>query len=271
MVSFGAVRQFHVQRAVQEYDQLGGDAFLEKYGFGRAVDYLLVQDGREYDSKAILGAALGYAVGEPATPGEFNGGRTGAARVLRDLGFDVVDQTARDSEDVDPAEARATWAEAARAALLETARHYQTVVSQKVLATAVQDRTGLTSAQPVHLWIGDVLLAVAEDNAARSEPSLPSLCVDERGRAGQRYTRVVKAMTGAVPEDADDHAAAERLRCHQHFGAVDLPSNGGRAAVTPQVARARAAAAPSPADRIPQLCPTCFVAVPASGICDACA
>jgi len=260
-----------VQRALQEYDQLGDEKFLEKYGFGRGVDYLLVQEGREYDSKAVLGAALGYAVGEPATPDQFDGGRLGAARVLRELGFEVTDTSSRDSEDVDLAESRAAWAAAARDVLVETAQRYQSVLTQKQLATAVQHRSGITSTQPVHHWIGDVLLAVAQDNAGRDEPSLPSLCVDDRGRAGQRYTRVVKAMTGAVPDDADDHAAEERLRCYRHFGATDLPSNRGRAAVTPQVARARAAAVPAPADRMPQLCPTCFVAVPASGICDNCA
>jgi len=39
--------------AIAEYDLLGRDAFLEKYGFGRSLTYYLVHDGREYDSKAI--------------------------------------------------------------------------------------------------------------------------------------------------------------------------------------------------------------------------
>lgn len=271
MVSFDEVRPFHVQRAMQEYNELGGDDFLKRYGFGRATDHLLVHEGREYDSKAILGAALGYATGEPATSEQFNGGRLGAARVLRELGFEVTDSSSRDSEDVDPAESLAAWAQAARDVLLETAQRYQAVISHKELAAAVQHRSGITSERPVHHWIGSVLLAVAQENAERDEPSLASLAVDARGRAGQAYGRVLKATTGEVPADADDHAAAERLRCYRYVGAPDLPSNGGRALPTVQVARARAAAAPSPADRVPQLCPTCFVAVPASGICDACA
>ena len=38
-----------------EYDRLGQDRFLEKYGFGAARSYWLVIDGKTYDSKAIVG------------------------------------------------------------------------------------------------------------------------------------------------------------------------------------------------------------------------
>ena len=46
-----------ILQAVAEYDQLGPDRFLEKYGFGAARSYWLVVDGKTYDSKAIVGAA----------------------------------------------------------------------------------------------------------------------------------------------------------------------------------------------------------------------
>lgn len=79
----------HVAAAVAEYDQLGRDAFLARYGFGRAGSFLLVHDGRDYDSKAILGVAYGHATGTPLGPREFSGGTSGAAGVLRRLGFTV--------------------------------------------------------------------------------------------------------------------------------------------------------------------------------------
>ena len=48
--------------AIAEYDQLGRDRFLEKYGFGPSRSYWLVHQGKQYDSKAIIGAARGYLI-----------------------------------------------------------------------------------------------------------------------------------------------------------------------------------------------------------------
>jgi 5-methylcytosine-specific restriction protein A len=53
---------------VAEYDRLGPDRFLEKYGFGAARSYWLVVDGKTYDSKAIVGAAHGYLPGRSRLP-----------------------------------------------------------------------------------------------------------------------------------------------------------------------------------------------------------
>lgn len=83
-----------VLRACAEYDELGRDPFLERYGYGRSRRYLLRVDGRDYDSKAIVGVAYGYEhPGEGTLPhSAFSGGigPSGAARQLRDLGFDIV-------------------------------------------------------------------------------------------------------------------------------------------------------------------------------------
>lgn len=79
-----------VEQAIQEYDETGREAFLEKYGFGRASTYLLERDGKRYDSKAVVGAAHGYLPGQaPLRAGQFSGGRDHAAAVLRRLGFAV--------------------------------------------------------------------------------------------------------------------------------------------------------------------------------------
>ena len=65
-----------ILQAVAEYDRLGQDRFLEKYGFGAARSYWLVADGKTYDSKAIVGAAHGYLPGrEPLAAYDFSGGR----------------------------------------------------------------------------------------------------------------------------------------------------------------------------------------------------
>jgi hypothetical protein len=86
---WSAVARSDVVRAIEEYDRLGQDQFLYKYGFGRATAYLLIHGGRSYDSKAILGVAYRFATGVPLGAHEFNGGIYGAAAVLQKLGFEV--------------------------------------------------------------------------------------------------------------------------------------------------------------------------------------
>lgn len=79
-----------VEKAIDKYDQMGQDAFLSHYGFERARLYVLVHDGKRYDSKAIIGAAHGFLPGEhPLAAGEFSGGEATVGRLLRRLGFTV--------------------------------------------------------------------------------------------------------------------------------------------------------------------------------------
>ena len=49
-----------VIKALDEFDRLGRDGFLAKYGFGRARSYYLRCEGRYYDSKAAAAVAYGY-------------------------------------------------------------------------------------------------------------------------------------------------------------------------------------------------------------------
>jgi 5-methylcytosine-specific restriction enzyme A len=82
--------QREVLQAVAEYDRIGRDRFLEGYGFRPARSYLLVVDGKTYDSKAIVGAAHGYLADlEPLAPSDFSGGAATVGRVLTSLGFEV--------------------------------------------------------------------------------------------------------------------------------------------------------------------------------------
>lgn len=83
-----------VMAAIREFDELGQEGFLQKYGFGHARRFLIKVDGRLYDSKAILGAAHGYEHPErgPLTHDEFSGGETTTKAKLEELGFEVVDR-----------------------------------------------------------------------------------------------------------------------------------------------------------------------------------
>lgn len=84
-----------VRKAIAEFDELGRDRFLLKHGFGPARGYLLVENGKKYDSKAIAGVAYGYQFPDigPLTNRQFSGGvsQNGAATRLRELGFDILE------------------------------------------------------------------------------------------------------------------------------------------------------------------------------------
>lgn len=86
-----------VHEAISEYDQLGREVFLHAYGFGTAKDYMLLVDGKEYDSKAIVAVAHKYLAGDgrPLRHDELSGGVADAVRRLRDLNFEVVQRSAR--------------------------------------------------------------------------------------------------------------------------------------------------------------------------------
>ena len=81
-----------VTRALDEFDALGRDAFLDKYGFGPAREYFVRRGNRLYDSKAIVGAAFGHQFPHsgPLRPSEFSGGEATVQKKLEELGFEVV-------------------------------------------------------------------------------------------------------------------------------------------------------------------------------------
>jgi MoxR-like ATPase len=83
-----------VRRAVQEFDALGRDAFLQKYGFKSSRQYVLVLGGHEYDSKPIVAAAHGFQHLDlgPLRHTDFNGGAQTTSK-LRSLGFSVERRT----------------------------------------------------------------------------------------------------------------------------------------------------------------------------------
>lgn len=198
----------------------------------------------------------------------------------------------RDASQIGSAAARAAWAEAARAVLLEAAGRYRALVTHRQLGAGVQESTGITTTQPVHLWIGDVLGRVADECRLRGEPLLSSLCVTAQGSVGPAYADAVERARGTRPADPDDHAAHERLSCYRHWEAEGLPRDGGTALRTAHFSPGRkatstrpasrvskprktpapkaAASAASPAPRPIRLCPSCFTQVPASGVCDYC-
>ena len=81
-----------VKQAVAEFDRMGRDTFLRKYGFRRSRGYFLKIGDRTYDSKAIIGAAHGYEFPDqgPLKPSDFSGGEATVRRKLEHLHFEVL-------------------------------------------------------------------------------------------------------------------------------------------------------------------------------------
>jgi hypothetical protein len=88
-LAWDRVTDAHVVRAMREYDQVGPERFFSEHGFGPTTTYDLVWDERRYPPKAILGTAYELATGERLASGDFEGGRSGAVKVLGNLGFTI--------------------------------------------------------------------------------------------------------------------------------------------------------------------------------------
>ncbi len=278
MPTLQSISRKDVTRSIAEYKRLGRGAFLSTHGFGRAREYVLMHEGRSYDSNAIVGVAHRYASSPKVENAEFSGGEEGAATLLRDLGFVVRGGESTDdvgytnASDLASGEARTAWALAAREVLVDTAKSYHAVVTTKELSTLVQQMTRINTTQLMHYWIGDVLGRVARDCAERDEPMLSALCIDSSGSVGAGYAGAVLDVRGETPADPDQHAALERLECYRHFGAK-IPDGGGVPTLTDQLSakRERLSSAARAAVRPASLCPVHHVEMPATGICEDCA
>ena len=87
--TWSKVTRADVLGAIGEYDRLGPEQFFSRHGFAPTTTYRLVENERQYPPKAILGTAYELATGERLASGDFEGGKTGAVKVLGDLGFTI--------------------------------------------------------------------------------------------------------------------------------------------------------------------------------------
>jgi hypothetical protein len=88
-IAWDEVTRADVLRAIEEYDRLGSRRFFSEHGFAPTTTYELVWDERRYPPKAILGAAYELATGRRLASGDFEGGKSGAVKVLGKLGFTI--------------------------------------------------------------------------------------------------------------------------------------------------------------------------------------
>ena len=83
------VTRTDVLRAIEEYDRLGPEGFFSAHGFAPTTTYDLVWEERRYPPKAILGTAYELATGQRLASDDFEGGKSGAVKVLGKLGFTI--------------------------------------------------------------------------------------------------------------------------------------------------------------------------------------
>jgi hypothetical protein len=88
-IAWEQVTDADVVRAIEEYDRLGPERFFSEHGFAPTTTYDLVWERRRYPPKAILGTAYELATGERLASADFEGGKSGAVRVLEKLGFTI--------------------------------------------------------------------------------------------------------------------------------------------------------------------------------------
>jgi hypothetical protein len=89
MVTWDRVSRVDVLRAIEEYDRLGPERFFAEHGFAPTTTYELAFEKRHYPPKAILGTAYALATGQRLASGDFEGGKSGAVKVLEHLGFTI--------------------------------------------------------------------------------------------------------------------------------------------------------------------------------------
>ncbi|MDQ4051798.1 MAG: hypothetical protein M3237_03730 [Actinomycetota bacterium] len=151
------------------------------------------------------------------------------------------------------------WARAAHEILVTTAETYHGVIREPEIAEKLQTTTGIRTTRPFGRWLDKVLGPVSKYCEMSGEPPLTSL---------------------VVGQGDDLYAARLRLECYRWAGSA--PAGGGEPAplsITvnrpPRAAREPKAPAPAPkrvakSDRPIEVCSSCFMALPATGICDNC-
>lgn len=224
-----------------EFDSLGRELFLLKYGF-TAVNEAFVHHGiARYDARALFAAAYGHQHGQPLTKRQVAGGMNGAPGRLAQLGYVVVGP--------DDLKGRATYdsfeaavshvpvpldnLEAIRAFLVN--RNYsEFFVPSSRAYIGAKPRSG----KPAH-YIAPGYISYREEDGRPMGIQLPV-----------RETRAVAAF---LPIREASAAAAASAR-----------------SASARVAAERPVKRTAPEDRPMNFCPECFLALPATGVCSNC-
>src|SRR3954454_20523854 len=86
-MSLTDVHQEHVLNAIEEFEVVGRETFLGRYGSAEASRYVVVYRGREYDSDALARSAHGFAQGRSPRSSNLVSASKAIAAHLAKLGF----------------------------------------------------------------------------------------------------------------------------------------------------------------------------------------
>lgn len=159
-----------------------------------------------------------------------------------------------DHRPVTLAEARQEWTLRAHEILAEIAGRWNRSIGYDDLAGEIQRRTGIRTDMDSEDWLDGVL------------SEINSRCVE----AGKPRLGALVELPG-VPTDTD-----ARFSCYEAYGArrprekAASTRAGGRTRREAEPRKAPSRRTVKPEDRVRPMCPTCFVELPATGICDNC-
>lgn len=168
---------------------------------------------------------------------------------------------------------RAAWAEVAIDVLTDVATHYEGLITQAELAEQVQTLSGLRTRSPYRAWIGSVLGQVVISCRRVGLPPLTSLVVQRPGGDPETDLGTLRARLTCYRRFAADVPAEVIAQAEAIARAEAAAEQASGKRVTPRVTPRARAASTRPLkreDQPPKICPTCFVQLPASGICDSC-
>lgn len=158
-----------------------------------------------------------------------------------------------DHRPVTAADAHREWTLRATEILSEVAGRYGRSIGYADLAGEVQRRTGIHTDMTPQSWMDDVLREVTDRCTEAGKPALAVL-VDDPGRQANQVARAA---------------------CYEAYGAtMPRSSTGARRPSRPRATRTSDETRPrrtnKVVERVRPVCPTCFVELPSTGVCDTC-
>jgi len=214
-----------VQDALDEFARLGRDGFLSRHGFGRSRDVLVRNPvtGELCDSKAIVGVA--YGIEHPSEgslrPEDFSGGEATVARLLRAMGFEVVNV----GEDWSREEVELIVADYLSMLTMElTGQPFNKTSRRRMLISRLQGRSE-GAVEFKHCNISAVMLELGYPYVMGYKPRANfqrKLLIDVVSEAVQRYQLLDAAALSAVSRPAH---SAEPVDFSRVRAAPPRPSN----------------------------------------------
>lgn len=222
-----------VRAAMVEFNDLGRDPFLAKYGFKPAKRYFLLHKGQRYDSKAIVAAAVGiqFPADGPLRAEDFSGGEATVRTRLQRLGFEVeVLEAAKRNPDWTREETILALDLLVRRRPTLPVQSDKEIVELSALLLRYAAQRGASGNDRFRNPDG---VSMKVSNLSRLDP------VDERGGL-PHGSKTIEPLVWAefMPDTAKLHAAAEAIRAQILAGALGPPEAVAPAAEAQDVAAA---------------------------------